>query len=648
MMEKKKLTNKNSVKLGIITRNIEVRKDSINEENRTVDLTFSSEDPFERWFGIEILSHKKSAVDMSFIASGNAPFLVEHKTDDQIGVVEKAWLQESVAHARVRFGKSSRADEFFDDVRDGIRKNVSVRYSVKEMKLQKEHDDGPDEYLVTRWKPVEASLVAVPADETVGIRSADDEIETTIIRTREVKPMTPEEIAAAVVLAAQKSTPPPAQKAAPPPSPTPVDMAAIRKSERKRQADILALAKMSGIDEKVQAAAIESGESVNDFRAKAFDAMVEKAAKKPAVDMSALSTQDRRDLAGYSFTKAIYEAGEKTLSGFELEMHQEAKKQYRANGIKATGALSIPYQVLAQRALSVGSDPAGGYTVDTDLLSGSFIELLQNRMMVKQMGATVLDNLVGDIAIPGQATGATAEWEGENDDNAPSSPTFRQIALTPNRLGTYTDISKQLLMQSSVSVEQIVKNLIVESIALAIDYAALHGTGAGHQPVGIANTSGIGSVAGGTNGLAPTWAHIVELETDVAVANADVQNMGYLTNAKVRGKLKTTVKESGVPEYIWQDNEIPPGFGRLNGYKAGVSNQVSSTLTKGTSTGVCSAIFYGNWSDLILAFWGGMDMVIDPYTLAIQNQLRITANTYADVNIRHVESFSAMLDALTA
>lgn len=631
-METRTLEGKKSVNLGVISRNAEIRKSKIDAENRTVELTFSSEEPYERWFGMEILSHKSDHVDMSFIASGNAPFLAGHNREDVLGVIEKAWLQEGVGRAQVRFGKSDRANEFFEDVKDGIRKNVSVSYSVSKMEEQGESKENIKTFLVTRWKPLEASLVSIPADETVGIRSAENEVETTIIRKE--KEMT-EEI---------KETPAPEapkQKAAPV-----IDMKDIRDAERRRQADIMEMGKMAGLEDAAQTA-IRNGESAEEFRVKAFDAIIAKAPRKPAA--ANLSAQEKRDMAGYSFLKAIHEAGEQKLSGIELEMHQEGRKNFKNMGISASGSLSIPFDVLAQRDLTVGTDSQGGYTVATNLLTGSFIELLQNRMMVKQMGATVLDNLVGSIKIPGQATGATVAWEGENDANAESSPTFSQLSLDPNRIGTYTEISKQLLVQSSLSVESIVRGLLADSIAIGMDLAALHGPGTGDAPTGIASTSGIGSVAGGTDGLAPTWAHILELETDVAVANADVGRMGYLTNAKVRGKLKGTLKASSVAGYIWGDNPSEPGFGMLNGYRAGVSNQVSSTLTKGSGTGVsvCSAIFFGNWRDLVLAFWGGLDMVIDPYSLATTNLTRITANAYADVGIRHAASFSAMLDALT-
>jgi HK97 family phage major capsid protein len=442
-----------------------------------------------------------------------------------------------------------------------------------------------------------------------------------------------------------KDTPTAAVDPKPTPKPEPqIDIKAIRDQERKRQADILAIGKMSGMEDEARKA-VETEETVDQFRGRAFDHVIEKAAK-PAVDMTTLSDGDRRDLRNFSFLKALREAGRDRLSGFELEMHQEGRKQFKENGIESSGTLCIPYQAIAVRDLTVDTDNQGGYTVDTALLASSFIDLLRNAMKIRALGATVLEGLVGDVSIPTAATGTTVAWEGENDTGSESSPTFGQVALTPNRVGTYVEVSKKLLVQSSISVEAYVRRLLAEDIALGIDYAALHGAGSGDQPTGLASVSGIGSVAGGTNGLAPTWAHIVELETDVAVANADVGSLAYLTNAKVRGKLKQIFTNATYGEIpLWTTEG---GMGMLNGYKAEVSNQVSAALTKGSSSGVCSAIFFGNWSDMILALWGGLDLVVDPYTLATTNLTRITANTYADVNVRHAASFSAMLDALTA
>lgn len=360
-----------------------------------------------------------------------------------------------------------------------------------------------------------------------------------------------------------------------------------------------------------------------------------------------LSENDIETVQRFSFAKAIMEAGEGKLTGVEREMHREGVKHAAAAGQRPEGNLSIPWAVLKhQRDLTAGTDNQGGYSISTDLHPASFVELLQNKCLCLSMGATHLDNLVGNVAIPTQATGATATWEGENDANAESSPTFGQLALSPNRVGTYTEVSKQLLVQSSLGVDNIIRNLLVDSIALAVDYAALHGSGSGNQPLGIAGTSGIGSVVGGADGLAPTWAHIVELETDVASANGDIGTMGYITNPLVRGELKNTMRTVTYGDIPIWDVALPKL--PLNGHPVGVTNQVSSTLTKGSSSGVCSAIFFGCWADLVVAQWGGLDLVIDPFSLATTNQTRITANGFFDCGLKHAASFSCMLDALTA
>jgi HK97 family phage major capsid protein len=286
----------------------------------------------------------------------------------------------------------------------------------------------------------------------------------------------------------------------------------------------------------------------------------------------------------------------------------------------------------------------GGDTVATNLLAADFITLLRNAMALIPMGIRTLSDLNGNIAIPRQTGGATGYWVAESGAPTESQQAFDQVTMTPKTVGAFTDISRKLLLQSSMDVEAFVRQDLATVLGLAIDLAGIAGTGADNQPRGILATSGIGSVAGGTNGAAPTWAHIVELETAVAVDNAAIGNLGYLTNAKVRGKLKTTQKfadTNGMP--VWEGGDTP-----LNGYRAGVSNQVPGNLTKGTASGVASAIIFGNFADLLMGMWGGLDLLVDPYTHSTSGTVRIRALQDVDVAVRHPESFSAMLDALTA
>ncbi len=303
---------------------------------------------------------------------------------------------------------------------------------------------------------------------------------------------------------------------------------------------------------------------------------------------------------------------------------------------------------LSVRAPAVaGADAQSGYTVQTTVMP--IIELLRNRMMVKRLGAQVLSGLVGNLAFPRQEGAPTLNWSAENpgSDTGDTDLTsyFGQVSMGPKSAIATIPYSKQLLAQSSADIEQFFRNDLTMANALGLDLAAIAGTGT-NQPTGILNTTGIGSVIGGTNGLAPDWGHIVDLETEVAIDNADVGNLAYLTNAKVRGKLRQTEKASTTAQFIWEKG-LEAGFGEMNGYRAGVSNQVASNLDKGTSTGVCSAIIYGNWEDLLIGEWGVIELIVDPYAKKKQGLVEITSTMLVDIAVRNPQSFAAMKDALT-
>jgi HK97 family phage major capsid protein len=361
------------------------------------------------------------------------------------------------------------------------------------------------------------------------------------------------------------------------------------------------------------------------------------ASQQPAA--SAHIGMNQREVQKYSLVRAIWASVQNDWRGAELE--REASVAVARQLRREPQGFFVPAD-WAQRDLVVGTNTAGGHTVQTELLAQSFITLLRNSMMVRAAGATILSDLTGNIAIPRQTGGATAYWVAENGAPTESQQAFDQVTMTPKTVGAFTDMSRRLLMQSSLDVEAFVRGDLATVLGLAIDLASMHGSGSSNQPLGIAGTSGIGSVAGGTNGLAPAWSHLVSLETEVAIDNADINRLAYVTNAKVRGKLKQVEKATNTGLFLWADGAQP-----INGYPAYISNQVSSTLTKGTSSGVCSAIFFGNWADLIIGLWGGLDILVDPYTGSTAGTVRVVALQDVDIAVRHPESFAAMLDALT-
>jgi len=375
-----------------------------------------------------------------------------------------------------------------------------------------------------------------------------------------------------------------------------------------------------------------------------------------------------RERQRYSLVRAINAAVRGDWRGAELEA-EASEATARAVGRQPQGFF-VPYDLLAggatgvasesvqvrtgrgfqyvpagraeRRDLSVGTDGAGGHTVATELMASSFIDMLRNAMMVQRAGARFMSGLVGDVAIPRQTGGATAYWVAENNAPTESTHAFDQVTMAPKTVGAFSDITRKLLLQSSIDIEELVRRDLATVLALAIDKAALHGSGSSNQPTGIAATSGIGSVAGGTNGAAPTYANLIALETEVAQDNADVGRVAYMTNTKVRGKLKSTVIGTD-QRMVWGEGGTP-----INGYPAWITNQVASDLTKGSASGICSAIFFGNWGDLMVGMWGGLDILVDPYTASTTGTVRVIALQDVDVAVRQPASFAAMLDALTS
>lgn len=322
-------------------------------------------------------------------------------------------------------------------------------------------------------------------------------------------------------------------------------------------------------------------------------------------------------------------------SDYSLPM-EVLRQPIATNEYQANMAVRMMRAAMMQRDLTAGTAAEGGDLIATDLLSQSFIDLLRNRAIMMQM-ATVMTDLVGNVAIPRQTAAtvglfiATEQGAATEDDAA-----FDQLTLTPKEVGVYQEYSRQLLVQSSIDIEAFVRADLALALALAIDSASINGSGTSGNPEGILNVTGIGDVDLGANGGAPTWAAVVELETDVAIANADVGALAYLTNAVARGKLKTTVKVTAQPIYLIEG-------GSTNGYNVAVTNQVPSNLTDGLGTNL-SAMIFGNFSDLFIALWSGVDILVNPFTGDTTRTTRVTAYQDADVGVRHPESFSAIQD----
>lgn len=587
-----------------VTRAFTAERAGINEDARTVELAFSSETPYSRFWGIEILDHSEKSIRLDRIRAGG-PLLLDHANSvrEQVGKIESVEIgKDRVGRAVVRFGKDADSDAIFQKVKDGIVGNVSVGYMIHKASLV-DTKDGVETYRVNDWEPLEISLVAVPADATVGVGRAiaDDGGETPIIEIKDegVRTMTDTTIDTAAI-----------EREA---------VANATKAANQRAADIIAIGDMFPGGDKKAAEALRSGKSVDAFRAE----MLEYAATMPKPAAASQVGLTNKEAKRYSVLRAIRAMVDRNWqgAGFEREVHEAICK--RAGVAEAAnGGFYVPYEV-QKRDLTVGTAANGGYLVATDLLAGNFIDLLRNRTVVGQLGAVMLDGLVGNVAIPKMTAAATAYWlTNEATAITESQQTLAQLSLTPKNVGAYTEISRQLMMQSTPSADTMVMNDLAKVLAIAIDLAALEGSGASGQPTGISATSGIGSVTG----TSLAYAGMLEFQTDVAGSNALAANCAYVTTPAVAALLSARVKVSSTYSPLWDGNVLD---GNVCGFRGMATNQVTA-----------ASMIFGDFSQVVIGEWGMLELALNPYanfTAAISG---IRAIQTVDVGIRQAGAFS--------
>lgn len=586
-----------------------VEVEATDEDDRRVRMSLSSEEPVERSFGMEVLEHTEEAIDMSRIASGNAPLLKDHDMTAQIGIVEEAYLDraERKLRAVVRFGKSALAREVYEDVKDGVVRNVSIGYIVKNM----EQRGNSGTVLVNQWIPYEASIVAVPADNVgAGIGRSANFVETTKVeKDIEMTEVNKDEIRLEAAEAAKREFQKTAQ-----------EITALAVKHNKRD---------------LADKAIADGMSVDQFRGMLLEALpTGKALEQSAgaVDMS------EKEVRNYSFMKAVRGlVNGSGLNGLELEVSDEIA---RKNGKEARGFYAPDSFWAGKRDLIAGTDADGGYLVGTDHRGDQFIEALRSRLVFADLGTRFLSGLKGDVAIPKMTAAATAGFVAENNAVSEQNQTFGQVTLSPKSLGAFTDMSRLLMIQSDPSVEAIIRDDLLNAIAQKIEQVAIKGAGS-NEPTGILETTGIGSVAIGTNGGAATWGSVVDLVKEVEADNAGLSadSMAYLTNSKVKSHLAQTAKVSSTDSV----QILNDPWSSLYGYNMAVTNNVPSDLTKGTGTGL-SALVFGDFSQLIVGMFSTADVLVDPYTNSATGAVRVRVMQEMDLGVRNAQSFAAITD----
>jgi HK97 family phage major capsid protein len=303
----------------------------------------------------------------------------------------------------------------------------------------------------------------------------------------------------------------------------------------------------------------------------------------------------------------------------------------------------------ARAPYQVGTAGQGGNIVGTELLATDFIEVLRNNTVIGQLGARFLSGLVENVNLPRQNAQTQTYWVGESSALTESEATFDQVQLRPHVVGGISKMSRLMLQQATPAIEQLVREDLLLVEALAVDLAALNGTGSAAQPTGISNTSGVASVVGGTNGANLTFDLMIAMYVAPLLANAPQQNLGFAFNAKCKGYLATMKATTG--QYLWEPQQSIAGGipDSIVGYKYAVSNQLPYNLTKGSSAGICSELIFGNWQELLIGEWGVTEILANPFdaTGFTTGDVSIRIFQTVDVGLRHPASFSILSDALT-
>ena len=643
----------------------EMTVSKIDTDKRTVELAFSSDVALERWPGIaEKLSHAAGACDLSRL-NNRASLLFNHNKDALIGVVESASIDaDGVGRAMVRFSKSEEAEEAWQDVQDQILTKVSCGYRILEVKLTEESETGPDVYTVTSWQPYEISMVTCPADDSVGVGRTNDQelplpVKTNHRSQKQSIIMNKEQMIAllqrrGITLSGTETDADLVRMVTE--SETRIDVAGERKSaresEQQRVRDIHAAGKAYGFEEIAQKAILE-GKTLDETRELFLEENKKRNSK--VLDASNPIGMSDKEVRQFSFVKLLRslsspdDSSARKDASFELDACAAAAEKVQHRAVKGTiipmdvltqtlgGIRGVSADVIAQitgmaaergsNTISIGSGSgftgSGGNTVATNLLAGSFVEILRNKAFLLQL-ATNLGGLVSNIDIPKQSTKTQGYWIGE-DGNAPKQDMdFGLVSLRPKTCASMGEITRKMLNHSSLAVEALLRADLAAGIALEIDRAGFYGDGTANAPTGLANISGVNAVNFATAN-APTFAELVSMETLIAVGNADVDQMAYVTTPGFRGYAKTTKKFSGSTDSmtIWE-----PG-NTVNGYQTKITNQITA-----------GDVFFGNFADVLVGLFGGLEITVDPFTGSAAGRIRVVSMQDVDVQLRRAVSLS--------
>jgi len=552
-------------------------------KNKTVRMSVSSEEPVlqyayvnDQWQRVfEILDHSPKACDMSRCKDGLV--ILDRHYGDQIGLMA-CDLKEKKLSGDVAFCTGNRAQEIAADAAKGLRRNVSVGYTVDAGSYRIEGSkDGIPVVRAMSWMPYEASFEPVPADTTVGVNRAAETVVTITTQAEE------------------------------------------KKMDPKLLEEIAALRKM--IEDQSKSAA-----EIVSLRAKIAELEARKVEKPvvPQIDQSANvplggdAKEQAKIVRKYSLMNVIRAmCGQKVDIQFEREVGEESAKVSH----RTASGIMVPHAVLATRDVTKSGTTSA--SIATDLLSAEFIDLLRTNTILSGLGVRFLSGLVGDIAIPKLTAGATGYWVAEASDITESTPTMGQVTGSPHTCGAFVDISRRMIQQSTPSAEQFIRNEIIERVARTVQIAVFAGAGTA-EPWAITHTTGINnpSVTQGT----PTYAELLGFPGNIMSDNASADNMKWAMTGEVWQKLAATFTDgTAKAEHVLDYNsKTCLGFPYL------VSEDVGA-----------NSLFFGNWAMVVVGVWGnGVDLKVDDVTLDLSGGVRLIGLQDVDVMVRHGQALA--------
>jgi HK97 family phage major capsid protein/HK97 family phage prohead protease len=618
-------------KLTPLERAVDASTLELRDDGKKLSFAASSETPVERWFGNEVLSHAPGAVRLDRVTRGAMPLLFNHNWDDPIGMIDGARLENKRLVVDAHFFDTSRAAEVREMVAGGL-KNVSLGYRLHVV----EEDKDDETYTARDWEPHEVSIVTIPADPTVGIgRALGQELAVRMLRVGSTGPEVfvpqPPALPAAKETRMSQDNSAADQNAAPEVRiEAGKDQPNLVEFETKRKAAIRSLCIANKLDERYERSWIESGADMGQVADDIIQILAERGKTNP--QSVTLLGMGKTDVRRYSLLRALRAAinNDWKDAGLELECNNELSKRLDKSP-RSAKSFFVPLDVLMRdipgsqkRDMTVAGVSGSNYLVSTDNMPGNFIDLLRNTSVGLRMGVQRLSGLKGNVTIPKMTAGNTAYWlSDETTQITESQPTIGQLSLAPKNVAALTELSHQLMVQSSPDVENLVLQSIARDIGLAVDVGILRGSGASGQPTGIATTGSIGAFTG--TSLAA--AGLLDAQADVAAANALNPGCGYVTTPAVAALLmaRPELPTTGTTR-MWKGNMAE---GSIFDFPAMSSAQMSS-----------ATMLFGWWPSVLLAEWGVLELMVNPFSDFTRGLTAVRGWYTCDVGVRYAGAWS--------